>query len=99
MKDMTEMKDELLSFFKSFGNVNALDLKKELRVLHERLKPYENHPYERRTFYYIDLLSWLESKISDKSMGEIVRAKFEASQAQETNKTENKKWLHRLFGI
>ncbi len=99
MKDMTEMKDELLSFFKSLGNVNALDLKKELKVLYERLSPYENHPYERRTFYYIDLLSWLESKITDRSMGEIVRAKFEASQAKEINKPDNKKWLHRLFGI
>lgn len=99
MKDMTEMKAELLSFFKSFGNINAIDLKRELKVLHERLKPYETHPYERRTFYYIDLLSWLESKITDKSMGEIVRAKFEASQAKENNKPENKKWLHRLFGI
>lgn len=99
MKDMTEMKAELLSFFKSFGNINAIDLKRELKVLHERLKPYETHPYERRTFYYIDLLSWLESKITDKSMGEIVRAKFEVSQAQENNKPENKKWLHRLFGI
>lgn len=99
MKDMTEMKDELLSFFKSFGNINALDLKKELKVLYERLMPYENHPYERRTFYYIDLLSWLESKIYDKSMGEIVRAKFESSQANENNKSDNKKWLHRLFGI
>lgn len=99
MKDMTEMKDELLSFFKSFGNINALDLKKELKVLYERLTPYENHPYERRTFYYIDLLSWLESKIYDKSMGEIVRAKFESSKANENNKSDNKKWLHRLFGI
>ena len=99
MKDMTEMKDELLSFFKSLGNINAIDLKKELRILHERLKPYENHPYERRTFYYIDLLSWLESKIADKSMGEIVRAKFEATEKKETNKSTNKKWLHRLFGI
>ena len=99
MKDMTEMKDELLSFFKSFGNINALDLKKELKVLYERLTPYESHPYERRTFYYIDLLSWLESKIYDKSMGEIVRAKFDSSQANENNKSDNKKWLHRLFGI
>ena len=99
MKDMTEMKVELLSFFKSLGNINAIDLKKELRILHERLKPYENHPYERRTFYYIDLLSWLESKIADKSMGEIVRAKFEATEKKETNKSTNKKWLHRLFGI
>ena len=100
MRDMTEMKDVLLSFFKSFGNINAIDLKKEMKILYERLKPYEKHPYERRTFYYIDILSWLESKISDKSMGQIVREKFEASEEEdEQNKKSNKKWYNRVFGI
>ena len=89
MRDMTEMKEELLTFFKSFGNVNAIDLRKELKNLYDRLTPYENHPYERRTFYYIDLLSWLESKITGKSMGEIVRSRFEAQQERENNKRHN----------
>ena len=99
MRDMTEMKAELLSFFKSFGNVNALDLKKELKILYERLKPYERHPYERRTFYYIDLLSWLESKISGRSLGEIVRTKYEQNQEQELRKSKNQKWYNRVLGI
>lgn len=89
MRDMTEMKAELFSFFKSIGSVNAIDLKKEFKNLYERLKPYENHTYERRTFYYIDLLAWLESKITEKSMGEIVRNRFEASQERENNKRDN----------
>ncbi|MBP3383238.1 MAG: hypothetical protein J6K78_04955 [Tidjanibacter sp.] len=97
MRDMTEMKAVLLSFFKSFGNINAIDLKKELKILYERLKPYETHPYERRTFYYIDILSWLESKISDKSMGQIVREKFEAEEDEQNKK--NKTWFNRVFGI
>ncbi|MBQ5931555.1 MAG: hypothetical protein IIX00_04780 [Tidjanibacter sp.] len=99
MRDMTEMKAELLSFFKSFGNVNALDLKKELKILYERLKPYERHPYERRTFYYIDLLSWLESKISGRTMGEIVRTKYEQNQEQELRKSKDPKWYNRVLGI
>ena len=99
MRDMTEMKAELLSFFKSFGNVNALDLKKELKILYERLKPYERHPYERRTFYYIDLLSWLESKISGRSLGEIVRTKYEQNQEQELRKSKDPKWYNRVLGI
>ena len=97
MRDMTEMKAVLLSFFKSFGNINAIDLKKELKILYERLKPYETHPYERRTFYYIDILSWLESKISDKSMGQIVREKFEAEEDEQNKKS--KTWFNRVFGI
>ena len=98
MRDMTEMKAVLLSFFKSFGNINAIDLKKEMKILYERLKPYASHPYERRTFYYIDILSWLESKISGKSMGQIVREKFEADEEDEQNK-KNKKWYNRVLGI
>jgi hypothetical protein len=89
MRDMTEMKAELFSFFKSIGSVNAIDLKKEFKNLYERLKPYENHPYERRTFYYLDLLSWLESKITGRSLGEIVRSRFEASQERDNNKRHN----------
>ncbi|MBR3853918.1 MAG: hypothetical protein IKM41_05160, partial [Tidjanibacter sp.] len=69
-----------------------------LKILYERLKPYEKHRYERRTFYYIDILSWLESKISGKSMGQIVREKFEASEQQEQNR-KDKKWFNRVFGI
>lgn len=99
MRDMTEMKDELLSFFKSFGSYNFIDLKRELKILYERLKPYEHHPYERRTFYYIDLLSWLESKISGRSMGDIVRDKFEKEIEKEQTKQQTKRWHNRVLGI
>lgn len=99
MSDMTEMKAELLSFFKSFGSYNFIDLKKELKILYERLRPYEHHPYERRTFYYIDLLSWLESKISGRTMGEIVREKFEQEITKEQAKQQTKRWFNRVFGI
>lgn len=97
MRDMTEMKQEVLTFFKRFGTVGALDMKQELKNLYEHLKPFENHPYERRTFYYIDLLSWLESKISGKTMGEIVRARFER-EMQDEQKKPIKKWYNRILG-
>ena len=29
-------------------------------------KKYENDPYERRAFLYLDVLSWLESKIENR---------------------------------
>ena len=56
------------------------EVKEQLAVLYERLKPYENHPYERRAFYYLDILSWLESKMSGLSVATIIRRKFEAGE-------------------
>ena len=77
MKDMHHVQKEILSFLKKLGSIYADDWKKELSVLHNRLKPYESHPYERRTFLYLDILSWLESKITGHSVSEIVKHKFQ----------------------
>jgi hypothetical protein len=43
--------------------------------LHAELKTYENHPFERRAFLYLDILSWLESKIENKSVEFIIQQK------------------------
>lgn len=76
MNDMHAVQTEMLSFLKRLNTIYAGELKNELKVLYSRLKPYENHPYERRTFYYLDILSWLESKITGQTLGEIIRRKF-----------------------
>lgn len=40
-----------------------------------RLKVYENHPYEKRAFLYLDIISWLESKIENRPVAEIIQEK------------------------
>ena len=74
--DLGKVQKEMLSFLKKLNTIYADDVKTELKVLYNRLKPYENRTFERRAFYYLDILSWLESKITGKSVGEIVRRKF-----------------------
>ena len=76
MNDLQHVQREMLAFLKKLNTIYQSDLKEELHILYERLKPYEEHPYERRTFYYLDILSWLESKITGRSVGEIIREKF-----------------------
>lgn len=88
MNDMQAVQQEMLAFLKRLNTIYADEWKDELQRLHSRLKPYENHPYERRTFYYLDLLSWLESKISGKSMGEVIRRKFREAIAVGRNSNE-----------
>lgn len=83
MKDMTDMKRELFTFFRKLNSTATLELKGEFQELYDRLKPYENHPYERRTFYYLDLISWLKSKITGRSFGEILRERFARMVAEE----------------
>ncbi len=79
MNDMHGVQEVLISFLKRLNHIMPGDFKQELRNLYERIKPFEQHPYERRTFYYLDIVSWLESKLEDRSVEDVVSAKFRKS--------------------
>lgn len=76
MNDMHAVQHEIISFLKRIPHTYASDFKGELTRLYEHLKPFENHPYERRPFFYLDIISWLESKIENIPIGEIIRHKY-----------------------
>lgn len=76
MDDLHKVQTEIINFLKNLGNIYATDIKREFKRLHDRLVPYENHPYEKRPFLYLDIISWLESKMYNKPVQEIIRDKF-----------------------
>lgn len=75
MNDLHEVQREMIKFLRNLGSIYPHQLKGEFKKLHVRLKQYENHPYEKRAFLYLDILSWLESKIDDKPILEIIQKK------------------------
>ncbi|RAV29273.1 hypothetical protein [Sinomicrobium soli] len=78
MNDLHEVQKEMIRFLRNLGNIYPHELKGEFRKLHARFKELDNDPYERRAFLYLDIISWLESKIENKSVAEIIREKSRA---------------------
>lgn len=76
MNDLYEVQKEMIKFLRNIGNVYPHEFKNEFKKLHSKLKEHENDPYERRAFLYLDILSWLESKIENRPIDEIIRDKF-----------------------
>ena len=76
MNDLHEVQNEMIKFIKGLQDIYPHDLKKAFIKLHGKLKGYENHPYERRAFLYLDVISWLESKIENKPVAEIIKNKY-----------------------
>ena len=76
MNDMHEVQKEMIKFIRGLQDIYPQDLKKEFIKLHETLITFEDHPYERRAFLYLDIISWLESKIENKPVGEIIKNKY-----------------------
>lgn len=75
MNDMHEVQKEMIKFLRRLPEVSPLEIKDEFRKLHSTLRVYEDHPYERRAFLYLDILSWLESNIENRPVAEIIAEK------------------------
>jgi len=75
MNDLHAVQKEMIKFLRSLGDIYPGELKNEFRKLHTELKKYENHPYEKRAFLYLDILSWLESHLESKPVSQIIREK------------------------
>ena len=76
MNDLHEVQKEMIKFLRKLPEISPLDIKDEFRKLHTTLKQYEDHPFERRAFLYLDIISWLESKIEDRPISEIIESKY-----------------------
>jgi len=75
MNDLHQIQLKMISFLKNLSNTYPQDIKKEFIKLHSELSKFENHPYEKRSFLYLDILSWLESKINNVSVESIIQEK------------------------
>ena len=75
MENLQEVQKEFITSIKALSDVYPHEIKKEFKKIYDRLKKFENHPYEKRAFLYLDILSWLESKIENKSIANIIKEK------------------------
>jgi tetratricopeptide (TPR) repeat protein len=76
MKNLTVVEEEILKFVKTSFTVNARQLKPELEKLLSKIKHLEKSRFETRAFAYLDVISWLESKVSNKPMSVIIHDKY-----------------------
>jgi hypothetical protein len=75
MNDLHAVQKEMIKFLRNLGNIYPNELRNEFQKLYNELKKYENHPYEKRAFLYLDILSWLESHLEGKPVAQIIREK------------------------
>ena len=77
MKDVQQVQSAILKFLKNSVNMDRKDLTAEFKNLKNRLEKIFDNKYERRPFLYLDLLSWLESKIDNLPVAKVVRKRME----------------------
>jgi len=76
LNELYEVQKEIINFIRELQDMFPHDLKKAFIKLHKNLKRYEDDPFERRSFLYLDIISWLESKIQNKPVAQIIEEKY-----------------------
>ena len=79
MNDLHEVQKEMIKFIKNLQYIYPQEIRQAFIELHSKLKIYENDVYEGRAFLYLDIISWLESNIENKPIGEIIKNKYSAN--------------------
>ena len=77
MKDVQQVQREILNFLRRSAYMDRGDMKDDFSSLKNKFEKIFNNRFERRPFLYLDLLSWLESKIEDMPVAEVVRRRLE----------------------
>jgi hypothetical protein len=70
----------IFRFLRRIPRIREEQLNDEFVKLKEKLDKVTTKPFETRPFTFLDIPSWLESKIEGVTVQEVIRRKFLASQ-------------------
>lgn len=73
MEELGEVQKEILRFIRKTPSIAPSDIIEEFKQLKTKLIVLEKDPIQRRPFLYLDIISWLDSKIFKISMADAIR--------------------------
>ncbi|MFL5788734.1 MAG: hypothetical protein ACJ748_11820 [Flavisolibacter sp.] len=86
MENLSTIEVEIFKFIRNSFHLSARELKPAFIELLNKLKGLEKNPLEARALSYLDIISWLESKVNGDSVDKIIREKYlGSSKAHLTN--------------
>ncbi len=76
MKELGEVQLEIIKFLRKTTQIKEEDINSEFQKLKDKLEVIEQKPYEKRPFLYLDIISWLESKIEGTTIKQVIQNKL-----------------------
>lgn len=91
MENLSTVELAVFDFVKNSFRLSQHQMKPAFENLLEKLKKMEHDSLETRAFMYLDIISWLESKISNTPVQTVIRNKFLEAQKKAIVIAEKKK--------
>ena len=77
MGNLTIVEEEMFKFLRNSFHRPRARIKAELEQFLESIKGLEKNRFQTRTFAYLDIISWVESKVYEKPVSQILREKYQ----------------------
>ncbi len=71
--ELNEFQRVILKFLGTMARRNQLPETHDWQLLRDQMEEVVRNPFERRPFFYFDIISWLDAKILHKSVAEVIR--------------------------
>jgi len=76
MEELQKVQSLIFKFLRKIPRMVPSEVKDQFKGLKDKLVLLQNDPVEKRAFLYLDIISWLESKIKGLSVEEVIQQKF-----------------------
>lgn len=76
MENLSVIEEEVLKYLQRSFYIPVKKLQPEFKKLLEKLKSLETNRYETRAFAYLDIVSWLESKVKNEPLQKVIHDKY-----------------------
>lgn len=76
MEELQAVQQEIFRFVRRIPRMREQEMRSEFINLKEKLVKLQDVPYEKRAFLYLDIISWLDSKIEERPLQDVVHEKF-----------------------
>ena len=85
MENLTIVEEEMFKFLRNSFLLSRTQLKLAFENFLINLKKLENDRFQTRSFAYLDIISWVESKVYEKPLSKVIQEKYEARKRRHYN--------------
>ena len=76
LQNFTVVEEAMLRFLRRSITLSPRELRPAFEELLDQIKHLEKNRFQTRAFAYLDVISWLEAKLSGRSLEKVIREKY-----------------------
>ena len=76
MNNLNIVEEEIFSFLKKSFSLSQNEIIPAFKSFKNKLEALKGNPLATRSFMYLDIIGWLESKIENVPVQQIIRSKY-----------------------